>query len=117
MAKLIRKAFGRFISCVDKHTGKEYSDWRAAYYGCKGVIELRESERKYPGLQFVYFYPSVEGPSQPYFNTPCAEYKEQDENRFTLTSLNSVWTFEFGEFDMTDVEKQEMLLNMMDGVF
>ena len=116
MAKLIKKAFGKFIGCVDKETGRPHTDWRAAYYGYNGVIKLGESERKHPGWRFVYFYPSVEGTEQPWFNTPTSEYNEEG-NRITLTSQNSVWTFEFGEFDMTEVEKQEMILNMMSGVF
>ncbi len=116
MANLIKRAFGRFVNCVDRNTGRPYTDWRAEYYGCNGIIKLGESEHKHPGWRFVYFYPYVEGAKQPWFNTPTAEYQE-DGNMITLTSQNSIWTFEFGEFDMTEDQKQEMALNMMSGVF
>ncbi len=54
MAKEIRRDFGKFISCLDKNTGEEYTDWRKQYYGLNGVIVLGESERKHPGWFFLF---------------------------------------------------------------
>ena len=113
MPKMIKSDFGKLISCIDRQTGKEHTDWRAEYIGKNGMIILYESERKHPGWRFVYFFPYMEGANQNYLNTATSEYMYvENEDSFTLTSKNSIWTFAFGEFDLTENEKLELLLNV-----
>ena len=115
MAHIINRTFGKFVRCVDTKTGEMHKDWRQDFYGQTGLIVIGESERKHPGWRFVYFYPSVNGTMQPWFNTPTAAFEETGTG-IKLISENSVWTFEFGDFDLSRMDKQELMLNVMAGV-
>ncbi len=91
MAELIRKQYGRVVS-VEPRNPSEISqawNWRKEFEGFCGVMHIYQSQRKHPGKHFIVMYDM----EQNYLKTGAGELIEF-ENRITLTTKNSIYTFE-----------------------
>ena len=95
MSRFIKKQMGQLVSYENKKENSSGHDWVDKYIGIPGLIMLFESEKKHPGWRYAYFFPDEpEEEMQRYFHTSTCEYRET-ERGFTLTSVNSVYTFEY----------------------
>ena len=95
MAKVIRE-FG-VATCVWVEPAKwedpEWDPWRKGYMFETGWLNLCESEKKYPGLQFLYFWGGEESEKDWYLKTFYG-HLEQEGNKLTFTTVNSCYVFQ-----------------------
>ena len=112
MARVIAHKFGKLVKVAD-HKGVVYQDWRAEYIGKPGLIVLCESINKSPGKKFIYMFTASEPEElmQDYFHTSCGEC-EMDEESICITTNNSTYEFEIGDFGMTEEDKLLLMLNV-----
>lgn len=105
--KVVKKTFGKIIQCISKETDNSYMDWRAKFIGVPGLVLVLESEKKYPGKAFVYFYPYEDGWDPTYsFHSSYGDL-ELSEDGCELSTDNSVYEFEFDDKELPESAKQE----------
>ena len=91
MAELIKKQYGRVVS-VEPRNPSEISqnwNWRKEFEGFCGIMHFYESQHKCPGKHFIVIY-DIE---QNYLKTGAGDLIVQG-NSITLTTKNSIYTFE-----------------------
>ncbi len=111
MPKFIGNKVVKFVGYRDKD-GNVISDWHDEYLNCAGLLCVYESEHKYPGKKFAYFYPNEpDDLMQRYFTVISAIYTEND-NRLSLETEVGRFDFEAGEF-ISDPDLELLFLNVM----
>ena len=99
MAELIKKDYGRVVSVTPKNPScvSEEWTWRKAYEGFYGIMHIYQSQHKCPGKYFIVIY-DIEFN---YLKTGAGDLTEHD-GRLTLTTKNSIYTFECMNFKRKD---------------
>lgn len=97
MAKLI-KEYGT-VRCVsaepmNEEKALEWSTWRKDYVGFEGLLNLYESERKYPGKNFFSFFSEDKAEKDWYLKAYCRQIDESQEKTLVFVTQNSRYTFE-----------------------
>ena len=94
MGELIKKGFGKLVSVEPSDERKSDEDWgwRKKYEGFYGIMNLYQSQRKYPGKYFIVIY-DVE---LKYLKTGAGDLIT-DGNQITLTTKNSKYIFKWLE--------------------
>lgn len=98
MAKRIKNYGVAVCRSVSLDPGRvwETPNWRDAYVGRTGRLELMESQYKRPGQQFLHFYGGDgwdEWALRTWFGTA-----EQDDRKIVFTAKNCVYVFELEVF-------------------
>ena len=91
MAELIKIRYGRLVS-VEPRAPSAISqawNWRKEFEGFCGVMHIYQSQRNYPGKHFIVIY-DIE---QNHLKTGAGDLI-YNGNRITLTTKNSIYTFE-----------------------
>lgn len=95
MAKVVED-FGE-VNCISAELHPEVaavqSNWRRYYVGEIGTLKLMESEKKYPGQQFLYF--SIAGPPN-YLKTSYGQLERKGRQLIFVTQ-NTRYVFEMKE--------------------
>ena len=104
MPKLIKQTTG-YLSRIIKGD-KKY----AIHLNVPGVILIGESEKKYPGKQFIYIF-SDRAFTISYFHTSCGTIT-QIENKLIFKSDDSSYEFTVDEHCLDEITKAEILLNI-----
>ena len=94
MGELIKKGFGKLVSVEPNDERKSDEDWgwRKKYEGFYGIMNLYQSQRKYPGKYFIGIY-DIE---LKYLKTGAGDLIT-DGNQITLTTKNSKYIFKWLE--------------------
>lgn len=89
MPKLIQHFDVAEFESAEKISDMEYAEWkwREQYLGYQGELYLFESVHLFPGKRYLHFTDRHE-----YIKTGIGEYVI-NENKITLTSRNSIYTF------------------------
>ena len=92
MGELIKKGFAKVVSVEPNEKRKEDKDWgwRKEFEGFYGIMNLYQSQRKYPGKYFIVLY-DIE---LQYLKTGVGDLIT-DGNGITLTTKNSKYIFEW----------------------
>ena len=104
MPKLIKQTTG-YLSRIIKGD-KKY----AVHLNVPGVIMVGESEKKYPGKQFIYIF-SDRALTISYFHTSCGTIT-QLENKLIFESDDSSYEFTVDENCLDKMTEAEILLNI-----
>ena len=99
MAELIKIRYGRLVS-VEPRAPSAISqawNWRKEFEGFCGVMHIYQSQRNYPGKHFIVIY-DIE---QNHLKTGAGDLI-YNGNRITLTTKNSIYTFECIEIKRKD---------------
>ena len=99
MAKLVSKHFGMVVSIEPTKSVQDIDkwSWRKKYEGFVGLMNVYESQREYPGKNFIVIY-DIE---LNYLKTGVGELIHNGDI-LTLTTQNSIYTFK-----SMDVERKE----------
>jgi len=99
MAKLIKKECGRVVSVTPREPSAKSDEWswRKGFEGFYGIIHIYQSQRKNPGKHFIVMYDIKFN----YLKTGVGDLTEHD-GRITLTTKNSIYTFECINFKSKD---------------
>ena len=91
MAKFIKKQYGRVVSVEPREPSeiRQEWNWRREFEGFCGVLHIYQSQRQYPGKHYIVIYDMANN----YLKTGAGDLAEH-ENRITLTTKNSIYTFE-----------------------
>lgn len=113
MPKLVNYKFGKLMKAVSLQSGEDYEDWRGDHVGGVGIICIYESQKKRPGEKFIYFFhdDDPEGINVQYLRTTYGEI-EENEKEVRIHTLNSEYTFSFGDYGMSDIDKLGLMLNV-----
>ena len=118
MAKINEFTYGKMIGAESRKFGLPYMDWRRGFMNCPGIILIYESERKRPGMRFIYFYVNT-GRSlledensiafQPaYFHTSLGNLSKT-RNNIIVDTDNSRYIFEEGDFGLCESDKEFLM--------
>ena len=93
MARLINKHFGMIVSVepTEKSKDDEGWIWRKDYEGFVGIVNVYESQHKFPGKHFIV----VHDVEMRYIKTGAGTLtytKIMDENFISLNTTNSIYT-------------------------
>lgn len=111
MARVVDYKFGKLVSMVNNSNGEPYDDWRMKYLDWPGLLVVGESMKNHPGKQYIYLYPNdPDSEKQPYFCTSCGDIAE-DSQFMTIETENSTYTYEIGDFGLTQAEKEALIMN------
>lgn len=108
MPKLINKTTGYLSRIIQGD--KKY----AVHLNNPGVILVCESEKKYPGKQFIYIFSDWKD-SITYFHTNCGTITQNDD-KLIFKSDHSSYEFTIDENCLDKITKAEILLNI-GGIF
>lgn len=94
MGELIKKGFGKLVSVEPNDERKSDEDWgwRKKYEGFCGIMNLYQSQRKYPGKYFIGIYDI----DLQHLKTSAGDLIT-DGNQITLTTKNSKYIFKWLE--------------------
>ena len=112
MGQAYKKTFGKLIKCRNRATGKLYDDWRTEYLDKPGLIVIARSEKKNPGMSYVYFFLYSDDLEQSYMNTSCGNIDISDDG-CEITTENSIYEYAFGDFDLDELAKTELCTNIL----
>ena len=88
MPELVKKYYGRVLTIISRGTIEESEwSWRTIFIGLRGVINVYESEKKFPGKPFIY----MKG-TDAYIRTGIGEMT-QNGDIITFTTKNSIYKF------------------------
>lgn len=104
MPKLLKQTTG-YLSQIIKGE-KKY----AVHLNVPGVILLYESEKKYPGSQFIYLF-TDKANCISYFHTSCGTVSQIDD-RLIFKSDHSCYEFTVDENCLDESTKAEIILNI-----
>ena len=93
MARLINKHFGMIVSVEPTEKSKDDEGWilRKDYEGFIGIVNVYESQHKFPGKHFIV----VHDVEMRYIKTVAGTLtytKIMDENFISLNTTNSIYT-------------------------
>ena len=102
MSKFVDNKIVRFLEFTDL-SGNPIDDWHDEYLYSSGMLYIYESEHKYPGKKFIYYYPNEpESDMQRYCNSVTGDLS-MDENLVILEDKdNHRYVFEEGHFITND---------------
>ena len=91
MAELIKKQYGRVVSVELRNPSEicQERNWRKEFEGFCGVMHIYQSQHKSPGKHYIVIYDIAKN----YLKTGAGDLVEC-KNRITLTTKNSIYTFE-----------------------
>ena len=93
MAKVIRELGVAVCSFVEPvNPEDQWNPWRKAYLCKSGWLNLCESQHKFPGKQFLYFFGGHESEQDWYLQTSYG-LLEQDGNKVVFISSNTRYEF------------------------
>ena len=94
MGELIKKGFGKLVSVEPNDTQKADKawGWRKKYEGFCGIMNLYQSQRKYPGKYFIGIYDI----DLQYLKTSAGDLIT-DSDQIILTTKNSKYIFKWLE--------------------
>ena len=94
MGELIKKGVGKLVSVEPNDERKSDEDWgwRKKYEGFCGIMNLYQSQRKYPGKYFIGIYDI----DLQHLKTSAGDLIT-DGNQITLTTKNSKYIFQWLE--------------------
>ena len=94
MGELIKKGFGKLVSVEpnDERKSDEGWEWRKKYEGFYGIMNLYQSQRKYPGKYFIGIYDI----DLQHLKTSAGDLIT-DGNQITLVTKNSKYIFKWLE--------------------
>ncbi len=111
MSKIYRILYGKMVEAIDLETNKTSIKY-GKHINKPGLFYIARSEHKYPGKHFIYLFPNdADTDQQAYFHTSCGKLTE-NENRIELITNQGKYTFEIGDFDLTEEDKQLLYLNV-----
>ena len=99
MTELIKIQYGRVVSVEPRNPSviSQAWNWRKEFEGFCGVMHIYQSQRKNPGKHFIVIY-DIE---QNHLKTSAGDLTDNG-NRITLTTKNSIYTFECIEIKRKD---------------
>ena len=91
MANLIKKQYGRVVSVKPREPSeiRQEWNWRKEFEGFCGVLHVYQSQNKHPGKHYIVLCDIANN----YLKTGAGDLAERG-NRITLTTKNSIYTFE-----------------------
>ena len=91
MEELIKKQYGRVVSVELRNPSEicQERNWRKEFEGFCGVMHIYQSQHKSPGKHYIVIYDIAKN----YLKTGTGDLVEC-KNRITLTTKNSIYTFE-----------------------
>lgn len=104
MPKLLKQTTG-YLSQIVKGV-KKYD----IHLNVPGVILLYESEKKYPGSQFIYLF-TDKANCISYFHTSCGNVSQID-NKLIFKSYHSCYEFTVDENCLDESTKAEIILSI-----
>lgn len=113
MPKFCKLTYGRLQGIYDLKKKKYHKskDKHSKYIGTSGLIVIFESENTYPGEKIIYFFPWEHTSLLQYrFSTDHGVIFENN-NTITWIGLDKKFVFELGDFDLTENDKEELLLD------
>ena len=104
MPKVIKKTTGYLSRIV------EGDEKYAVHLNVPGVILVGESEKKYPGKQFIYIF-SDRAFTISYFHTSCGIISQID-NKLIFKSDDSIYEFTVDKNCLDEITEAGILLNI-----
>ena len=101
--------FGKLIS-AESSDHHPYDDWRSMFMKDPGAIKIFRSQN-HEGKYYVYFYPLWHRSGDiPVFHTSIGDLEvNPSNNTCTISTENSIYCFEFGDFGLTEEQKNELI--------
>ena len=101
--------FGQLVYAIKLPEEVIYTDWHSDHLFHPGLILIYESNR-HPGKYYAYLFPSAPHEEyQPYLRTSLGDMS-RDDSSVTITTAHSLYQFTPGDFDLTPLEKKELIL-------